>query len=42
LNSGDGGTRLVFAFVEEITKHKLAEKALRESEERLRLAVQAG
>lgn len=42
LNRGDRGTPLVFAFVEEITKHKLAEKALRESEQRLRLAVQAG
>ncbi len=34
----EGGTPLVFAFVEEVTERKLAEDSLRSSEERLRLA----
>jgi PAS domain-containing protein len=43
LKNGDGGSSpLVFAFVENITQRKQTEEALRESEQRLRLAVQAG
>src|SRR5882762_9264635 len=43
LKNGDGGSSpLVFALVENITQRKRTEEALRESEQRLRLAVQAG
>ena len=38
----DGGTPLVFAFVEEITGRKLAEQELARTADRLHLAVQAG
>ena len=41
-NSGKGSSPLVFAFVEDITERKRAEIALSESEQRFRLAVQAG
>jgi PAS domain S-box-containing protein len=40
--SSEGGDPLVFAFVEEVTDYKRAEEGLRESEERLRLAAEAG
>jgi PAS domain S-box-containing protein len=39
--NGDGGSALVFAFVEDITEGKRSEEALRASEERFRLAAQA-
>jgi PAS domain S-box-containing protein len=42
LKTVDEESPLVFAFVEDITEHNRAEDALRESEERLRLAIQAG
>lgn len=42
LSKDDEGSPLVFAFVEDITESKLAEEARRESEQRLRLAIQAG
>jgi len=42
LKGGDGGSPLVFAFVEEITERKLAEQELARSNERFRLAAKAG
>jgi PAS domain S-box-containing protein len=42
LKNGDGGSPLVFAFVENITERRRTEEALRESEQQLHLAVQAG
>jgi PAS domain S-box-containing protein len=42
LKNGDGGSPLVFAFVENITERRRAEDALRDSEQRFRLAAYAG
>jgi len=42
LKNQDGGSPLVFAFVEDITERRRTEEALRESEERFQLAVRAG
>jgi len=42
LKKSDGASPLVFAFVEEITERRRADEALHESEERFRLAAQAG
>ncbi len=42
LNSGDGGAPLVFAFLENITERRQTEDALRDSEQRFRLAAHAG
>ena len=42
LRPTDGEAPLVFAFVEDVTDQKRAEAALRDSEERLRLAAEAG
>ena len=42
LKNNDGGSPLVFAFVENITERRRTEDALRESEQRFRLAAYAG
>jgi signal transduction histidine kinase len=42
LKNGDGGFPLVFAFVENITERRRTEDALRDSEQRFRLAAYAG
>jgi PAS domain S-box-containing protein len=42
LEDGDGGSPLVFAFVEDVTERKRMEDALRDSEQRFRLAAYAG
>jgi PAS domain S-box-containing protein len=42
LKNGDGTPPLVFAFLENITERKQAEEVVRESEQRFRLAAQAG
>ena len=41
-NGNEGSVPLVFALVEDITEYRQTEAALRESEQRLRLAVRAG
>ena len=41
-DGNEGSGPLVFAFVEDITEYKQTQAALRESEQRLRLAVRAG
>ncbi len=42
LENSDGGSPLVFAFLENITERRRTEDALRESEQRFRLAAYAG
>jgi PAS domain S-box-containing protein len=42
LKNGDGGAPLVFAFMENITERRQTEDALRDSEQRFRLAAYAG
>ena len=42
LKNDDGGTPLVFAFLENITERKRTEESLRQSEQRFRLAAYAG
>ncbi len=42
LKNNDGGSPLVFAFLENITERRRTENALRESEQRFRLAAYAG
>jgi PAS domain S-box-containing protein len=42
LENSDGGSALVFAFVEDITERRRTEDALRDSEQRFRLAAYAG
>src|SRR5271165_3930536 len=42
LENSEGGTPLVFAFLENITERRRTEDALRESEQRFRLAAYAG
>jgi PAS domain S-box-containing protein len=42
LKNDNGGSPLVFAFLENVTERKLTEDALRESEQRFRLAAYAG
>src|SRR5271168_2019254 len=42
LENSDGGSPLVFAFLENITERRRTEDALRESEQRFRLATYAG
>src|SRR5271170_6298612 len=42
LKNNDGGSPLVFAFLENITERRRTEDALRESEQRFRLAASAG
>ncbi len=42
LKNGDGGDPLVFAFLENITERRQTEDALRDSEQRFRLAAYAG
>jgi PAS domain S-box-containing protein len=42
LKNGEGGSPLVFAFLENITERRRTEEVLRETEERFRLAARAG